>query len=54
MNFNGISKIQISNEAIEAYFNRLTSGSVNNISEVSVKFDNRPNIVSTFAKVCER
>lgn len=54
MNFNGISKIQISNEAIEAYFNRLTSGSVNNISEVSVKFDNRPNIVSTFAKVFVR
>lgn len=51
MNFSGISKIQISNEAIEAYFNRLVAGSTNNFSEVSIKFDNRPNIVSTFAKV---
>lgn len=51
MNFNGISKIQVSNEALQAYFNRFLSTSNCSFSEVNVKFDNRPNIISTFAKV---
>ena len=50
MNFSGISKIQVSNEALEGYYNRLISN-VNSAYDVSVKFDNRPNIVTTFAKV---